>query len=137
MPQIQCLTLTRCDSSCLISAPSHHIWSLPAHFHDPLRPSLPCLHELQSICAITEAINRSSEEKSKHWLTYWIVFGFFTAFDKILHVVLFFLPGFYFLKCIFYIWMFYPRTNGSKIIYDHYLKPQLIRFKEIADKKID
>ena len=65
------------------------------------------------------------------------MFGFFTAFDKILGVILFFLPGYYFLKCIFYIWMFYPRTNGAKMIYENFLKPQLLKFKELADKKFE
>lgn len=84
-----------------------------------------------------QAINHSSEEKAKVWLTYWIVFGFFTAFDKLLSFVLFFLPGYYFLKCCFYIWMFYPRTNGAQIIYQNLLKPQLLKFKEMTDKKFD
>lgn len=84
---------------------------------------------------ITQAINSQSQEKCKIWLTYWIVFGFLTAFDKLLGIVLFFIPGYYLIKALFYIWMFYPRTNGAQIIYEKVLKPQLIKFRDLAQKK--
>jgi uncharacterized membrane protein required for colicin V production len=61
-----------------------------------------------------------------------VVFGFITAFDRLLGIILFFLPGYYLLKIIFYIWMFYPKTRGAELIYDRFLKPQLLRFKDIA-----
>ncbi len=84
-----------------------------------------------------QAINEESEDKCKVWLTYWVVFGFFTAFDKLLGIILFFVPGYYLVKVIFYIWMFYPRTNGAQIIYETVLKPQLVKLKELADRKFD
>ena len=51
------------------------------------------------------------------WLTYWIVFGFLTAFDRLLEFVLFFVPYYYTLKLVFLIWLFYPRSNGAYTIY--------------------
>jgi receptor expression-enhancing protein 5/6 len=71
------------------------------------------------------------------WLTYWIIFGFFTAFDKLLGVILFFIPGYYLLKAIFYTWMFYPRTKGAQVIYENFLKPQLLKLRDLAHKKND
>lgn len=62
-------------------------------------------------------------------MTYWLVFGFVTAFDKFLGFILFFLPAYYTLKALFYIWMFYPKTNGAAIIYDKVLRPQLLKLK--------
>ncbi len=40
-------------------------------------------------------------------------------------LLLFFIPGYYLIKAVFYIWMFYPRTHGAEIIYEKVLKPQL------------
>lgn len=67
-------------------------------------------------------------------MTYWIVFGFVTAFDRVLNFVLFFIPCYYTLKAIFYIWMFYPKTNGAALIYDKILRPQLKKLKELNKK---
>ena len=64
-------------------------------------------------------------------MTYWIVFGFVTAFDKVLNFVLFFMPCYYTLKVIFYIWMFYPKTNGAAVIYERFLRNQLYKIKEM------
>jgi len=50
-------------------------------------------------------------------LTYWIVFAFATVFDGLLSTLLFFLPAFYAFKVLFFIWLFYPRTDGASIVY--------------------
>ncbi len=81
-----------------------------------------------------KAINRNSEEESKQWLTYWIVFGFLTSFDGLLSTVLVFLPAYYTFKVLFYIWLFYPRTNGAHILYEKVLRPQLKHLKSLAEK---
>lgn len=70
-------------------------------------------------------MNGKNEQLCKKWLTYWIVFGFVTAFDGLLSIVLFFLPAFYAFKVLFIIWLFYPRTDGASLIYEKFLRPNL------------
>lgn len=71
------------------------------------------------------------------WLTYWIVFGLLTAFNRVIGVLLFFIPGYYLLKVILFTWMFYPRFKGAQVIYDNFVKPHLGKLKEFAHKKHD
>ena len=72
-----------------------------------------------------QAIEKKSDEQKKVWLTYWIVFGMLTSIDDTFSCILDLIPGFYALRFIVYVWMFYPRAdNGSVLIYG-YLKPYL------------
>jgi len=49
--------------------------------------------------------------------------------DDVFGFVLNLIPGFYALRFIVYIWMFYPRAdNGAEIIYK-YIKPELLKWK--------
>ena len=115
----------------------HHL-----HLHRTLRTrvrdfvwtALPSVHVLQGNGFDIKAINKNSEEESKQWLTYWIVFGFLTAFDTLFSAVLFFLPAYYTFKALFYMWLFYPRTNGAHILYEKVLRPQLKNLKALAEK---
>ena len=78
---------------------------------------------------MTQAIERKNEEKKKIWLTYWIVFGMLTSIDDLFSSILNLIPGFYALRFIVYIWMFFPRANnGAQVIYQ-YLKPELLKWK--------
>lgn len=67
-------------------------------------------------------------------MTYWVVFGFVTVFDKILSFVLFFLPAYYSFKILFFIWLFYPRTEGAEIIYNKVVRPNLNKITESFKK---
>jgi hypothetical protein len=70
------------------------------------------------------------DEQKKIWLTYWIVFGLLTTMDDSLSFILAYIPGFYALRFVVYIWMFYPRANnGATVIYVA-LKPLLQRVKD-------
>lgn len=70
----------------------------------------------------------------KKWLTYWIIFAFATIFDKMLSCILFFLPAYYSFKILFFIWLFYPRTDGASLIYQKLIKPNLKKIKESMKK---
>ncbi|MCL4112819.1 UNVERIFIED_CONTAM: hypothetical protein GTU68_029824 [Idotea baltica] len=70
----------------------------------------------------------------KKWLTYWIVFAFATVFDKFLSYLLFFLPAFYAFKVLFFVWLFYPRTDGAALIYQKLVRPNLKRLSPEVKK---
>ena len=57
-------------------------------------------------------------------MTYWFIFGTLTVFDGVIQSFLFFLPAFYSFKVLFLLWLFYPKTNGAKVIYEKLIKLQ-------------
>ena len=107
----------------------HRSWSID----NSLRDGLSCLQKLESTPFSIKAIEKKDDEQKKVWLTYWIVFGLLTSVDDVFGFILDFIPGFYALRFIVYIWMFYPRAdNGAEIIY-RYIKPELLKWKVLQN----
>lgn len=76
-----------------------------------------------------QATERDKQEEKKVWLTYWIVFGLLSSVDDSLGFILDYVPGFYTIRFIIYVWMFFPRANnGATLIYTA-IKPILIKVK--------
>jgi predicted RNA-binding protein with PUA domain len=57
-----------------------------------------------------------------------------TAFNGIIQTFLFFLPAFYSFKVLLLLWLFYPKTNGAKIIYEKFIKAQHKQVKELLQE---
>jgi receptor expression-enhancing protein 5/6 len=72
-------------------------------------------------------------DDDKQWLTYWVVFAFFSIIDMFSGFILKFIPFYFFLKIIFLIWLFMPNSGGAHIIY-HLL---VVRVFKSFEKNID
>jgi receptor expression-enhancing protein 5/6 len=72
-------------------------------------------------------------DDDKQWLTYWVVFAFFSIIDMFSGFILKFIPFYFFLKIIFLIWLFMPNSGGAHIIY-HLL---VVRVFKSFEKDID
>jgi hypothetical protein len=104
---------------------------------DLVRNDLPLLYDIQSTYVETQALEYKDSQKKKEWLTYWIVFGFFTAFARTARYFFFFLslPAYNVFRVLFYLYLFYPRTNGAANIYNNYLKSKLTQAEDYIAKK--
>ncbi len=60
-----------------------------------------------------KAIESDDHDDDTQWLTYWVVYAFFTVFDDLTEWILGILPFYHLIKLLFYIWMFWPSTNGA------------------------
>lgn len=76
---------------------------------------------------------KEDEDDDKQWLTYWVVFSFTHVFDKVFHIFLSFMPFYYPLKVLFYVFLFYPKTKGALLIYTKFLQPFLLSEQEKID----
>ncbi|KAL4479577.1 hypothetical protein ABPG72_018563 [Tetrahymena utriculariae] len=81
-----------------------------------------------------KAIETVEDDDDKQWLTYWIVFSFLHVFDAPLSLVLQFLPFYYPLKVMFYVYLFYPKTKGALFIYNNFLKKFLLENQAKIDE---
>ncbi len=57
------------------------------------------------------------------------MFGLLTSVDDTFSFILNFIPGFYALRFIVYVWMFYPRANNGSVVIYSYIKPYLQQWK--------
>ena len=80
--------------------------------------------------------SRSSEE-SRHWLTYWLVYSFIIAFDPLIGILFSWLGFLYtFAKIGLFIYLFHPKTRGSALIYDKFLRDLLKKYESHIDEGI-
>merc|ERR1712228_225240 len=57
------------------------------------------------------------KEDDTFWLSYWVVFGIFSAFESITDILLFWIPFYELLKICFYFYLFSPQLKGALTMY--------------------
>ncbi|CAN8095416.1 unnamed protein product [Discula destructiva] len=74
-----------------------------------------------------EALFSTNKTDDTQWLTYWVVFSFFTVLESLLSVVYWF-PFYYTFKFIFLLWLSLPVSRGADVIFRSFLSPMLGRY---------
>ena len=67
--------------------------------------------------ASLKAIKSKDKEDDTFWLSYWVVFGIFSAFESITDILLFWIPFYELLKICFYFYLFSPQLKGALTMY--------------------
>lgn len=74
---------------------------------------------------------KALETKDPHddiqWLTYWVVYAFFSIADMTIGEALKWVPLFYEMKLLLIVWMIVPHFRGAKVLYDKFIKPFLMK----------
>lgn len=83
-----------------------------------------------------QALNSGESSRTKEWLTYWIVFGFFTAFARTARYFFFFLSlsSYNVFRILLYLYLFHPATNGAAYLYNNYLRNNLVEIQDYLDR---
>ena len=76
-----------------------------------------------------KALESDDKEDDTQWLTYWVVYAFFTVFDEMTSWILNLMPFYFMIKLVLMIWMFWPTTNGALVIYNTVLAPFLRKYQ--------
>ncbi|KAF2086822.1 hypothetical protein K490DRAFT_57304 [Saccharata proteae CBS 121410] len=74
-----------------------------------------------------EALFSVSKVDDTQWLTYWVVFAFFTVFESMVNAVYWF-PFYYVFKFVLILWMALPQTGGAQIVFRSFIQPVFSRF---------
>ena len=64
-----------------------------------------------------KAIESNGEDDDKQWLTYWVVYCFFTLTEMVIGVLLKAIPFYNLIKLLFFVYMFHPKTLGATTLY--------------------
>jgi len=72
-----------------------------------------------------KAINSERKDDDSQWLTYWVVYAFFTVIESFTDLFLFWIPFYYFIKMAFLLWCYLPQFEGSLVIYKKFIDPYL------------
>ena len=76
-----------------------------------------------------KALESDDKDDDTQWLTYWVVYAFFTVFDEMTSWILNLMPFYFMIKLVLMIWMFWPTTNGALTIYNTVLAPFLRKYQ--------
>ena len=76
-----------------------------------------------------KALESEDKDDDTQWLTYWVVYAFFTVFDGMTAWILDLMPFYFLVKLVLMIWMFWPTTNGASTIYTVVLRPFLVKYQ--------
>lgn len=89
-----------------------------------------------AIKSIKALESKDDSEDDKMWLTYWCVFGIFTLLDEFCGFIFSYIPFYYYIKLLFFVWMMAPQTKGAELVYHKVLKPILHQHKDKIEKMI-
>ncbi|KAI1191387.1 TB2/DP1, HVA22 family-domain-containing protein [Nemania serpens] len=73
------------------------------------------------------ALFSTTKVDDTQWLTYWVVFAFFTVIESTISVVYWF-PFYYTFKFVFLLWLSLPAFSGAQLIFRSFLHPMLGRY---------
>jgi receptor expression-enhancing protein 5/6 len=74
-----------------------------------------------------DALFTASKVDDTQWLTYWVVFAFFTVIESFINVVYWF-PFYFTFKFVFLLWLSLPVFRGADVIFRSFLAPMLSRY---------
>jgi len=74
-----------------------------------------------------EALFTSSKVNETQWLTYWVVFAFFTLLESLVNILYWF-PFYFTFKFVFLLWLSLPTFGGAEIIFHSFLQPVFGRY---------
>lgn len=79
------------------------------------------------------AIEAQKKEENVFWLSYWVVYGFVYILEEFIDYLHYWLPFYYPLKVIFFLWLYLPQYSGANQTYKNIILPY---FKHL-DKHVD
>ncbi|KAF5300907.1 hypothetical protein FQR65_LT09070 [Abscondita terminalis] len=87
--------------------------------------------------ASIHAIESKDTLDDTKWLTYWVVFSIFTFVESLASTIVGWIPMYWLVKCVFFIWLMLPiRANGSIILYNNIIKPYFLQYHQIVDEAL-
>ncbi|KAI1438544.1 TB2/DP1, HVA22 family-domain-containing protein [Xylaria sp. CBS 124048] len=73
------------------------------------------------------ALFSAGKSDDTQWLTYWVVFAFFTVVESTVSIVYWF-PFYYTFKFVFLLWLSLPSFGGAQIVFRSFMQPVLGRY---------
>lgn len=88
--------------------------------------------------ASIKAIESKEKDDDTKWLTYWVVYSVFHLVEFFADIFLFWIPLYWFLKCVFLVYCMVPTPfNGSVTIYYKLIRPYVLKYEKTIDSHVD
>ncbi|CAG8474791.1 333_t:CDS:2 [Paraglomus occultum] len=80
-----------------------------------------------------QAIETADKTDDTQWLTYWAVYGFVALVEFFSNIILYWVPFYYLVKTLFFLWLFLPQFKGAETLYTKFLRPVLLQYSGEVD----
>lgn len=77
-----------------------------------------------------KAIESKGEDDDKEWLTYWTIFGIISLLDEFAGIILSFIPFYFYIRVLLFVFLMAPQTKGALTIYKYFVGPILKQHKD-------
>lgn len=85
-----------------------------------------------------KALETQDKSDDTKWLTYWVVFAAVSVVEALTDIFFFWIPLYSLLKCAVFVFMMMPMNpNGSLLIYEHLIRPNVLRHEKQIDDALD
>jgi len=85
-----------------------------------------------------KAVESPQGDDDTQWLTYWIVYSTFNILEYFTDLILFWIPFYSLLKCLFLVWCMWPiSNNGATLVYQKILRPFLLKNESKIDERLN
>jgi len=75
-----------------------------------------------------KALESNDKDDDSKWLTYWVVYGFFSVMEFFADIILSWFPFYFIAKTTLFVWCMAPiKSNGSQFIYSHVILPWFLK----------
>jgi len=88
--------------------------------------------------ASIKAIESREKDDDTKWLTYWVVYSVFSLVEFFADIFLFWIPFYWFFKCVFLVYCMAPvANNGAVTIYYKIIRPFILKHESKIDSGIN
>ncbi|KAG6547519.1 hypothetical protein Mapa_010967 [Marchantia paleacea] len=98
------------------------LWTLVVQLHTFAGPILMLVYPLY---ASIMAIESPFKEDDTQWLTYWVLYSFFSLIELGFDRVLAWIPMWYTVKLACIAWLVLPQFRGAAYVYDNYVRKHI------------
>merc|ERR1712035_173111 len=113
------------DFDCLTDIMAAYIAKIDAYLRTP--------GPINDYCTLIEEKTKVQRkyiglDDDSKWLTYWVVYGFFSVMEFFVDIILSWFPFYFIAKTTLFVWCMAPiKSNGSQFIYSHVILPWFLK----------
>lgn len=87
-------------------------------------------------CFKTVEKNRVEIQELRFWCQYWIIVAVLSVVERIFDTFVSWLPMYDELKLVLIIYLWYPKTKGTRYVYESFLRPYLLKHEKDIDRSL-
>ncbi|KAL2468363.1 HVA22-like protein i [Forsythia ovata] len=87
-------------------------------------------------CFKTVEMNKPDIEQLRFWCQYWILVAGLTVCERIGDMFIGWVPMYSEAKLAFFIYLWYPKTKGSRYVYDSFFRPYVAKHETEIDRNL-